>query len=1003
MQKSMDFAALREVALRRVQELAGRTWTDHNLHDPGITILEALAYAITDLGYRTSFGVADLLAEPPGTTQPTPGTLYTAPSVMPSCPVTERDFRKLVIDCLGVKNAWLRTLNLPTTALQSDLVPREPQIYYRERGAADQPFQKLAYGKLDAEPEIMLKGIYDVLVELDKAPDGTDLNVNAIATQATLNLADGPLPLNLDIVSPNWNAADLPWLADYLAGTATVADFTLAVANSVPILQDSKLLDGNFYYTVTLTYLAVPYTIPLFVRASQGFSIGVNYEAAQAEIRIFLENPASGNALEQLIQRHVARNLEVENVLAAVTTKLHQHRSLCEDFRDVKPACVVEIAVHAELMLRSDANPMEVLAHVFHQFANHISPSVKFHAVSELRSLGYRTEDIFNGPLLEHGVILDDELDGLNGGETVYTSDLIRIAMRAIPNGSVMAIKHLTISDFKDNVVRRAAEMNCIHLTDFATCKPRLSLEKSRLTLTKDGVEIPVNMVALRQRLAELEAGEQRYHPTAEDATYLLPTGRYRDVGNYQSLQELLPATYAIGSHVTGPDAPVRRQAQTAQLQGFLMVFDQILASAFSQINNVKKLLSLEQAVATYATQPLYGITGASRLIRAFSEGNQDWETFMADAGNAYYQGLLQAAETPTLGADRRGRFLSHLLGRFGEAYERYPVFEFLYQNAGVTGFTSIRHKISVLANLPRLACLRGQGFNRKAAAHFGNGNVTGLGDRIYHLLGMAAFTQSANSLYQLEFYEENDAVDDGIEEWRFRFRLPDGGIVLSSANKHPSLQEAQAVAARCIRFGQNTANYQLRSAAGWRYRYNILDPETNDIIGKRLDRFASVALRQQAIADMVAMFSSLPRVHVVEHILLRPKLKEKDVLLNPRKRRGIVYESERDPYSFRVSVVLPNFAPAFGQPDFQMLAEQVIRMETPAHIWVDVFWVNAADMADFEQRYSAWLLLDLLPMPTAEPALSQHLDDLSVARSSVVEKLNLFGETLDVGLDNQP
>ncbi|MBK9017218.1 MAG: hypothetical protein IPM82_25935 [Saprospiraceae bacterium] len=185
----MDFAALREEALRRVQELAARTWTDHNLHDPGITILEALAYAITDLGYRTSFDVADLLAEPPGTTQPTPGTLYPAPSVMPTCPVTERDFRKLVIDCLGVKNAWLRALNLPTPVLQSDLAPREPQFYYRERDAADQPFQKLAYGRLAAEPEIMPKGVYDVLVELDKAPDGSDLNINAIATQATLNFA----------------------------------------------------------------------------------------------------------------------------------------------------------------------------------------------------------------------------------------------------------------------------------------------------------------------------------------------------------------------------------------------------------------------------------------------------------------------------------------------------------------------------------------------------------------------------------------------------------------------------------------------------------------------------------------------------------------------------------------------------------------------------------------------------------------------------------------------
>jgi len=29
-------------------------WTTHNTHDPGITVLELLAYALTDLQYRSS-------------------------------------------------------------------------------------------------------------------------------------------------------------------------------------------------------------------------------------------------------------------------------------------------------------------------------------------------------------------------------------------------------------------------------------------------------------------------------------------------------------------------------------------------------------------------------------------------------------------------------------------------------------------------------------------------------------------------------------------------------------------------------------------------------------------------------------------------------------------------------------------------------------------------------------------------------------------------------------
>lgn len=59
---SMDYTFLREEGIRQIQKLAGDIWTDHNTHDPGITILETLCYAITDLGYRTDQDIKDILA-----------------------------------------------------------------------------------------------------------------------------------------------------------------------------------------------------------------------------------------------------------------------------------------------------------------------------------------------------------------------------------------------------------------------------------------------------------------------------------------------------------------------------------------------------------------------------------------------------------------------------------------------------------------------------------------------------------------------------------------------------------------------------------------------------------------------------------------------------------------------------------------------------------------------------------------------------------------------------
>jgi len=41
-------------ALRRQIPRVAPEWTDHNTHDPGITVLEALAYALTDLQHRSA-------------------------------------------------------------------------------------------------------------------------------------------------------------------------------------------------------------------------------------------------------------------------------------------------------------------------------------------------------------------------------------------------------------------------------------------------------------------------------------------------------------------------------------------------------------------------------------------------------------------------------------------------------------------------------------------------------------------------------------------------------------------------------------------------------------------------------------------------------------------------------------------------------------------------------------------------------------------------------------
>ncbi len=126
--ETLDFPSLREQGIVLVQRLAGRTWTDHNTHDPGITILEQLCYALTDLDYRTQFDLPDLLTREG---QDPYASLYTPAQILPTGPVTLADLRKLVIDVRGVKNAWIDIVDEPVASFDaaenevSHLVPAD--------------------------------------------------------------------------------------------------------------------------------------------------------------------------------------------------------------------------------------------------------------------------------------------------------------------------------------------------------------------------------------------------------------------------------------------------------------------------------------------------------------------------------------------------------------------------------------------------------------------------------------------------------------------------------------------------------------------------------------------------------------------------------------------------------------------------------------------------------------------------------------------------------------
>lgn len=103
------FDTLFQEGIRTAQSHSGRIWTDYNYHDPGVTILEYLVYALMDLAYRTNLPVEDLFFFGADDHDPVRENLLIPPEdIFPINPYTATDYRRLIIDRVrGVQNVWV--------------------------------------------------------------------------------------------------------------------------------------------------------------------------------------------------------------------------------------------------------------------------------------------------------------------------------------------------------------------------------------------------------------------------------------------------------------------------------------------------------------------------------------------------------------------------------------------------------------------------------------------------------------------------------------------------------------------------------------------------------------------------------------------------------------------------------------------------------------------------------------------------------------------------------
>ncbi|QHS63693.1 hypothetical protein [Chitinophaga agri] len=801
----LDFATLRKLGIQHIAELSGKIWTDHNLHDPGITILEALCYVLTDLDYRTKLDFKDLIAAPAGAVE---DNFYTAAQILGNNPLTIADIRRMLIDIKGVRNAWLAPINEGETEADYSLV------YDCTSGVLDN-------ARLTREhAAIPLKGLYRVYIEPDDV-----------------------------------------------------------------------------------------------------------YAAAY-------EKDACGNDV-----------FPMDTLLSEITTRLHSHRTLCEDFPDVVVLEKEPISLCLHIELAANYNPDDVLLNIYSNIQDFLSPAPVFYTLQQLLEKGRSMEEIFEGrpfdflrnaPLQQNGFIDVAELENLERITELRASDLYRIVM-SVPG--VAGVTRLMMTSFDEdgyaptdingNPVKQEGEEWCLHLKK--DHRPVLSPETSNVIFFRNKLQFGANSEVVNQRYKKGISDYNKFPKASASLDTIVPKGRQLDLSQYTSVQYEFPKVYMIGKNDVPGDATAARKAQALQLQAYLLFFDRLLADYFGQLSSVRKLFSLrpggEDDARTYFPADLTGIPQLPSLLRykkqlpKTTQGNSyngmqiayepsqtgterreykslylrdemirriisectnnsvarkvlqqeetgDWYFELTDAADntllesAIYFDTEQAAQQAALDVvflatlsgsysrnnnrkddiytfdlvysdagdtemltalyetseqylERKERFLDHLLSRFSEDFTDYALMMYNISGRKNDPERNIADKAAFLSAYPETSANRAQAFNYKEP---GTGfPVCGLEKRMAGLMGIRQSPSASLNNFDLVSAEKQTG---------FIIRLPDQDTPLFVSDSLHAAEDIDEIFLQFRELGKHKANYQLYGCTGEGvYGFSIQSP----------------------------------------------------------------------------------------------------------------------------------------------------------------------------------
>ena len=858
-----DYTALRKEGFKTIEKLGSDIWTDYNNSDPGITILEAVCYAITDLAYRTGFEIKDLLAPEQLKEDTWKNIFYTARQIFHNNPLTINDYRKLMIDVKGVRNAWIE----PSKDYE---VPVWVDYNYVERrkdadcGCADKEMET-CYGKLGLAPvtkiqaderntkriaavDASIADITKALVPIDEAI--TKITAE-IAAQGNDEVAKQALQAKLDKLNEEKKKLTA-------ASTELQTEETI-IKKLAEVFTPSKILEIEGLYNVMVEY-----------------------------------------------EEDVLEESHREEVRQLVVDRLVAHRNLCEDFLTVNAVEYEDFGIGASIVLEEYADPDAVLAEIFFVIYKYFTPSVPFYTIPQMMAKGYQADEIFEGPALRHGFIDTVELESTDLFRDIRLSDIIS-EVADIKGIKAVTYLHLPFTGFQnDNSKMYFNEWVEMLQEERKIARILPSMSSALFCKEHDFITFYAgrpedrNPARMLKMFNDKKKQERTYKLQGQDDDFVVPSGEYMHLQDYFPVTDSLPLCYGVNPRGLPGGADEKRIAQSLQLKGYLLFFEQLLADYLVQLDHLRDLFSFNNEKKTYFTKALEEVHDLkSLLIDCANRGVDHFDEILKDFSHV----LQYITEPPVLFFKRRNIFLNHLLARFSENMDEYEaITQWLYNGNATERLIADKERILENGNYYKISTNRGKAYNYTTQQVWDTSNTSGAEARIGRLLGFCNVNR--RSLSPDYIISEAAMIMDEKTKVLSQKKNAAGKLlnvikIVNPDNKEQVLLTSVEVAEGCcteelmgeiIAYAGNRKYFKFhealkqrsRKSAGiigdfWFELWDGTDIETAILLATS-EKFEKASEREAAFKELQRVMHLLNEnegLHLIEHLLLRPKLDE--------------------------------------------------------------------------------------------------------------------------------